>query len=103
MKAKERYRLTLLEYLMNPNNSPLNRSRLAQEVLGISQKRLYDHFSGEEITEIQQEALEMRRSRFARHLMQLDDALFKRALSGDMAAARLAYERFEGKIKRRRR
>lgn len=95
--AKERHRVTLIEYLSNPDNPYLRRSGLSTEVLGFSnQTVIYTHFSPDELSEIEHEALELRRKCYATKLAQVDQGLLKAAIRGGAAEAKLAYERFEG-------
>lgn len=98
MTAKERHTLKLLEYLENPENKWLNRTELAKQVLGIGQDAMYRHFTGEEITEIESQALERRRQRYKPMLSEVDKRMIERAKQGDTRAAKLVYERFEGLI-----
>jgi hypothetical protein len=96
---KEIHRLTLLEYLSNPDNEFLNRAGLATTALGFSSPCvLYHIFTPEELTEIEAEALEMRRTMYGAKLARVDQAVLRRAASDDGTAAdaKLAYQRFEG-------
>lgn len=98
-KTKNMHRLTLMEYLSNPDNPPLNRTHLSTDVLGFSQASvLYQVFTPDELTEIEDEALEARRKRYASKLALVDDAVLRRAASdeGTAADAKLAFQRFEG-------
>lgn len=97
--AKKAHRLTLLEYLSNPDNKFLNRTHLSTAVLGFSQgSNIYQVFNSEELTEIEDEALQARRKRYTAKLSRVDDAVFLRACSpeGTAADAKLAYQRLEG-------
>lgn len=94
IKAKERHRYKLLEYLGNPENPFCNRNSMAS-VLGIRRVTLYSHFTPTELAEIEQEALEMRRKKYAPRLSRADNALLERAEMGDVAAIKLAYQRFD--------
>lgn len=91
------HREKLLEYMSNPDNPVLDRKRLSIEVLGFSHASvIYTFFTPEELTKIEYEALELRRKRYAAKLMQVDIALFDRAITGDPQAIKLAYQRIEG-------
>jgi hypothetical protein len=98
LAAKDRHRQTLIEYLTNPDNPYLTRSKLSTDVLGFSsQSVIYTHFSPDELAEIEHEALELRRSCYAAKLAQVDQGLLDSAIkSGGAAEAKLVYERFEG-------
>lgn len=102
MKSETRHRREidrqkLIDYLSDPNNKPLNRSLLAKKVLGVkSAQSLYARFDSAEMKEIEIEALEVKRKRYASHLSKVDDTLLKKAIAGDVNAIRLAYQRFEG-------
>lgn len=95
MKAVERYRGKLIEFLSDIENELSARCKYP-EILGISRTTLYKHFPPAELSKIENEALEIRRTRCARHLMAVDAALFERAKTGDPAACKLVYMRFEG-------
>lgn len=96
MTAKERHKIKLLEYLANPQNKAVDRVTLAKEVLGYSKSvSMYRIFRPEELSEIENEAKELRRKRYAVKLMQIDDAMINQALEGNDRAAKLCYQRFE--------
>ena len=95
-KSKERHKAVLLEYLSNPDNKPVNRKGMSIDVLGFADGTvLYQVFSPEEIRDIEQEALELRRKCYATKLAKVDDGLLERAMTGDPAAAKLAFQRYE--------
>ena len=72
MKSRERAKIKLLEYLGNPDNGCCTREHIAIHVCGFKRRQcLYK-------------------------LVQIDDALFKQAISGDVKACELFYRRFEG-------
>ena len=96
MKAKERHRLNLLEYLSNPSNNFLNRQEMAETVLKIKSRTMRNHFTSVELDAIESEALEIRRKRCASISARVDRGLIKRAESGDPAACKLYYQKFEG-------
>lgn len=96
MTAKERHKIKLLEYLANPNNKAVHRVTLAKKVLGYSKAvSMYRIFTPTELSEIENEAKELRRKRYAVKLMQIDDAMMAQALEGNERAAKLCYQRFE--------
>jgi len=97
-KTKNMHRLTLMEYLTNPDNPFVNRTHLSIDVLGFSQASvIYQVFTPDELTEIEDEALEARRKRYAGKLAKVDDAVLRRAASdeGTAADAKLAFQRYE--------
>lgn len=94
--AKEAHTDKILEYLANPDNEWPTRQDLATKVLGISQGMLYQHFTGVELDQLEAEALKLRRSQIARYSVNVDMALYKKAIEGDVAAAKLWYQRMEG-------
>jgi len=98
MDAKEKHKLKLLEYLENPSNEWLERTKLAHDVLKISQPALYQFFTGDELTEIESQALDRRRQRYKPQLSEVDRKMLAKAKLGDTTAAKLIYERFEGLV-----
>lgn len=97
MKAKERNRIKLLEFLGNPSNDFLKPSELSVKALGYKDHSgIFKCFTREELSEIFAEALEMRRKRYARELAKVDSALLKKAQGGETSAAKLVYQKFEG-------
>jgi len=95
MKAKERHKSKILDYIGNPDNNVPNRQGLASAI-GISVKTLYMHFTIEEMAELEAEGLRLRRLKYAPHLAKLDMTLVNKANEGDVQAIKLAYQRFEG-------
>ena len=95
MKAKERYRARLLEHLANPENEIPNREGMAS-ICRIKRNTLYLHFSPGDLSEIEKEALEIRRKTYSSMIASVDKALFKAAEGGDVQAIKLVYQRFEG-------
>ena len=97
MTAKERNTIKLLEYLGDPNNKILTKTELALTVLGYKRmESLYNCFTVDELSEIETQALELRRKRYSPQLMEIDKALIKAAKGGDSHAIKLCYQRFEG-------
>ena len=97
-KSKETHRLTLIEYLSNPDNEFHNRTHLSTVVLGFTQGSvIYQVFTPNELTEIEDEALTARRKRYTAKLAKIDDAVLRRAASrlGTAADAKLAFQRYE--------
>jgi hypothetical protein len=95
--SKEKHRTKLLEYMSNPDNDFPTREVMSLQVLGFKQRQQINKvFSVEELHEIEQEALENRRKKYASQLARVDKALMDRALDGDPQAIKLCYQRFEG-------
>jgi len=64
-------------------------------VLGIKRTTLYHHFTPAELSEIEKEGLDARRTKYASLIAHVDQGLLKRAKEGDPQAAKLIYQRFE--------
>ncbi len=93
---KLRYREKMLQYLSDPAYDIPSRTTLACDVLKMKYStHLYRYFSCAELNEILDEALQVRRKRYAADLSRVDRGLLDRAISGDPAAAKLVYQRFE--------
>jgi hypothetical protein len=95
--AKERAKLKILEYLGNPENEFPTRTDLALKVCGFKDKHyLYRVFTPAELAQLEREGLEIRRSKYARFMAFMDHVLLRQANKGDVAAIKLAYQKFEG-------
>lgn len=87
----------MLEYCGNPDNEYPNREGLAVLVMGYANKSsMYSMFTPDELSELDRQALEIRRKKYAPHLSEIDRALIAQAKTGDSRACELAYKRFEG-------
>jgi len=96
MTIKERAKQKILEFLADPENSFPTRSELSTAVCGYSTSQtIYRLFTPAELGQIEQEAIEIRRTRCVRRLSKIDEALLTEAEQGNIAAMRLAYARFE--------
>ena len=94
---KEKYRSKLLESMSDPNNEMPTREAMSKEILGFKQRQQINKvFSVEELHEIEQEALENRRRKYASIIAKVDNALMERAQQGDPQAIKLVYQKFEG-------
>ena len=94
--AKERHKETILGYLANPDNGYPTRKFITTELLGLSNSsQLYRYFTPTEMSEIEDHGLELRRKRYASRIAMVDDGLMKKAASGDAAAAKLVFQRYE--------
>jgi hypothetical protein len=95
--SKDRHKQKLLEYLSNPDNDFIPRNQYASNVLGYKRSHaIYKTFTPDELYDIEQQALDNRRKKYASQLAKIDKALFQRALEGDPQAIKLCYQRFEG-------
>ena len=91
------YRLRIVEYLANPDNEVVRRSEYCPVILRKKTKhQIYQYFKPHELAEIEAEAMEVRRQRYAADIMRVDQGLLKRAAEGDPAAAKLCFQRYEG-------
>lgn len=96
MNAKERNREKLLEYLGNPENDFCNRVEMSLKILGYKQQRtIYKHFTPDELSEIEKEALALRRKKYQPQIAKVDKAMLDEAKDGNERAAKLCYQRFE--------
>lgn len=97
MKAKERHRQKIIEYIGNPENELCSRSSLSVTVLGFKNERsIYRHFTPDELSEIEKEGIDLRRTKYAVEIGKVDKGLLQKAQAGDPQAAKLVYQRFEG-------
>lgn len=99
MKAAERHKQTLIEYIADPDNEFPTRREMALDVIKYKDtSTLYKRFTPEELTEIEIEGLAMRRKRYTRDLSVIDRQVISQAQDGDLVAADMAYNRFEGSV-----
>jgi hypothetical protein len=97
LTAKKRIRMQIVEYLSDPNNAFFPWARLCTEVFHYKSSRyFYKLFTPEERRKIEQEALAERRKSFSRISAAVDHGLARKAMSGEVAAAKLWYQRIEG-------
>jgi len=100
--AKDRARDKLLQYLGNPENEWLPRIKLSTEVLGYTTTTaIHNMFTADELCEIDNEALALRRKKYASRISEVDRGMLSKALV-DPQAARLIYQRFEDWAPRQR-
>lgn len=78
-KSTMAHRATLIEYLSNPENDfPLRQDYI--KIIGVSHtKTLYSHFKSEDLTEIEHEAMEIRKKRCSRQRSIVLEALYNKA------------------------
>lgn len=97
MAAKDRHTTKILEYLSNPSNTPCDRSTIAIKVLKFKgTQALYKVFTPAELSELERQGLETRRTKYSPEIAEVDAGLLRRAKEGDPQAAKLVYQRFEG-------
>ena len=95
--AKKAARVKIIEYLANPDHEFVNRSTLATRICKYKKSQyLYQVFTVDELDQIEKEALEIRRKKYARFLAFTDHKLFEAIKDKNVAAIKLAYQRFEG-------
>lgn len=103
MTKKERNMLKIVEYIGDCGNDFPDRRTIALTVLGYEcDTSLYRMFSPVELADIEAEGLRLRREKYAPHLARVDRALLKKAAEGDVQAAKLCYQKFEGWSERSR-
>jgi hypothetical protein len=102
LTAKDRARLKILEYLINPDNEFLPWVKLCHDICGYkSSRQLFELFTIEERREIEQSALAERRKNYSHFSVAVDQALYQKAIAGDVAAIKLWYQRIEGWIEKK--
>ena len=98
-RAKDIAKEKLLNYLSNPENEFMTRLRLSNEVLGYKNpNQLNAMFTAAEIQEIEDEALVLRKKRSARQRGNVLDAMYQKAVRGDVSAMKEYLDRTEGKV-----
>jgi len=96
LSAKEKHRAKLLEYLSDPDKDFPKRETMSIDVLKFKyRQQIHRVFTPGELQEIEQEALENRRKKYANKIAKIDKALMDRAEQGDPQAIKLVYQRFE--------
>lgn len=94
---REEVRRLILDYISNVDNPKITRGELATQVLCFKrQQDLYKLYSAAELNKIEWEALEIRRRQYAPYISMVDKGILEKAATGDAAAAKLVYQRFEG-------
>lgn len=98
LTARDRAKIKLLEYLGNPENEFISRTRLSTEVLGYkSTNQLNCLFTSLELQDIENEALALRLQATARQRGNLYKKLYDAGMDGDVKAAEIYLNRTEGK------
>jgi len=99
LRAFDRHRNTIIEFIADPDNDFPSRSEIALVILNYKDvSSLYRIFTKEELTQIEADGLAARRKRYTKKLARIDDAMIKEAEGGNHAAAKLIYERIEGAV-----
>lgn len=81
MPVADRNRQLILEYLSDPENPFIRRRFYSTQLLGYkNEAQVYSSLTPEELTAIEQEALENRKARSARQRSDVLEALYKRAM-----------------------
>lgn len=79
MHVKERYKLRLLRHLGDPEiDFPPRRDY--PQIVGVSKKTIYKHFTPLELSEIEAEAVDMRKKSCSRQRANVLSALYERAI-----------------------
>jgi len=97
MKAKDRHRKRLIEYLGDWENDFPNKSGLAK-ILGLKHCTLYFHFTPAELNEICDEGLELRKRQAVNPRAEIYKAMLKSAKDGVVPAQKEFLDRTEGKV-----
>ena len=96
-EVKQAARLSIIEYLSNPENDFIVRIKYSTDILKYKHGySVYSIFSPEELTDIEQTALALRRAQCLSRTVKIDEKLFELAEAGDLNAIKLYYEKFEG-------
>ena len=98
MRAKIKHKRAMIKYWSDPANEFICRFAMHKNVLKISAPTFYKYFTPEEITEIENEAANERRKKYARERSKVIDAMYKEGKSGNVSAAKEFLDRTEGKI-----
>lgn len=98
--AKEKAADKILNYLSDPDNNFISRAELSIDVLGYKNgNQVNCIFTSEELAEIENKALEIRKKGTAKKRSTLLDKLYDFAIDGDVQAAKEYLNRTEGKVK----
>jgi len=99
LTAKDKHKMKMLKYWGDPENDFINRSRMHKEILGITGFTFYKHFTPDEISEIEYDAVELRKKASSPQRARLYKALYKEAKTGNVKAIKEFLDRVEGKVK----
>lgn len=101
MRAKEKHRKRLIDYLANWENNFPNKTQMA-EIIGLKQNTLYFHFTPIELDEILNDGLEQRKKNAAIPRAAIYVAMEKAAKDGNVPAQKEFLDRTEGKVVEKR-
>ena len=99
MASREVHKKRMLEYWGNPENDFIKRIKMHTQVLGITGRTFYTHFTPTELNEIEEQALLMRKDHSARDRALVYKKLAENAKAGDIKSIREFLDRTEGKVK----
>lgn len=99
--AKERHRHRLLEYLGDWENNFPKRVEMP-DILGIKRTTLYKHFSPNELLEIENEGLELRKKNSGRQRAKVYESMVSEAKNGNTTAQKEFLDRTEGRVVEKR-
>ncbi|WP_419176463.1 hypothetical protein [Desulfosediminicola sp.] len=99
MPKKLTHRRNIIEYLANPKNAWLSRTEIATLICGYKEAPpLYRLFTKKELGEIEDEALAQRKQRCCGQRAMVYQALYEKAVTGNVQAAKEWLDRVEGKV-----
>lgn len=90
LSKKEINKQLIIEYIADLDNLSLKTKDIAKHI-GLGERHTQRYL----IPKLWEEALKIRRERYAKLSIVVDMGLVKKAVKGDVAAARLYYEKFE--------
>lgn len=104
MKRKEHFREIIVDALASPTTPWMNHKEMAI-LVGIPSSTLKQYFSAAEFAEIENDGLIKRRQKlrdvrrgYTSDILDIDKTVLRKAKSGSLGHAQLAYERFEGPV-----
>ena len=97
LSAKEKHKMKLLKYLGNWENDFPLRIKMPG-ICGISLSTFYHHFSSEDLQEIEDEALALRKKNSTRQRAEVYTAMQREAMGGNVKAMKEFLDRTEGKV-----
>ncbi len=93
----------LIEYLSRPDLEHWPKRKDYFAAIGAPPStNPYTYFTTQEISDMEEEALRRKRARCSSDLVRVDKALLDKALTGDTAAIKLFYQRFDGFVEQRK-
>jgi hypothetical protein len=98
MGAKEKHRQKMLSYWGDPEKEFIPRGKMCSDVLKLSRFTFYHHFRPAEVSEIENEAIEMRKAASSSQRAVLYKSLYDAGVAGDVKAIKEFLDRTEGKV-----